>query len=222
MRSTTGAYGEFPDYYYERGNLFGSYLLGHTAGMSHDTRRELEALDGGFPVIRPTPHRQPSALRPPLTSHDRLMDFIRTTIPPDGVRHILRALAAARGVDLSTLSGGDPYARLDDFAIRHLTDEQLRKVRANLERVVRWSRPRRLSRSAAERLSAPPRKAKKQRTPAGTKRRRQDDHPDQRCCALCHTPVTGDDRAYCAAKPHLFMGRVYCASHIPKIEALFT
>ena len=39
MRSTTGAYGDFPDYYYDSGNLFGSYLLGKASAMSRDTRR---------------------------------------------------------------------------------------------------------------------------------------------------------------------------------------
>lgn len=59
MKSTTGAYGEFPNYYYKPGNLFGSYLLGKSARMSRDTRRELEMLEGGFAVIRPSVRRAP-------------------------------------------------------------------------------------------------------------------------------------------------------------------
>jgi hypothetical protein len=75
VRSTTGAYGDFPEYYYKPGNQFGAYRLGRTPEMSSDTRRELGLRDGdGLPVF--VPRRTPAGPPRKPTPHEILIPWV--------------------------------------------------------------------------------------------------------------------------------------------------
>ncbi len=120
MTSTTGAHGDYPDYYYKLGNLFGSYLLGSSAPMSWDTRKKLECSAG---VIRSSAHSG-QVRRPPPFLERRTMSWwatFRAHVSPAGARRVLTLLAAARGVELGGREDADPYGALDDFVLKHLT-----------------------------------------------------------------------------------------------------
>lgn len=228
-KSTTGAYGDFPDYYYKKGNLFGSYLIGHTATISRDTRREVEVVGGGFPVIHASAPRPitPINKATPLTPHYVLMAFVRTRLSPKAVRHILGALAGVRGVQLRDLSSGDPYDQLDRFVIGNLTkDEQLLVLRRLREatRHAKAEQARRAPRTATQR----PGRAKRR------KRRNSSYEPGMAKapietlrdtlrfgagkCEMCGATASPQDRARCEAEPHLFLGHVYCAVHVEKLR----
>ena len=159
MKSTTGAYGDFPDYYYERGNQFGSFLLGRSQRMSPATRKEVEALEGGSMVIHVPEARHTKALKDaPKTAHGQLMDFVGTKIRREDDRFVRSSLARARGVQVPP-SGRDPNAQLADFILRHLTAADARVVLQRLRAVV----------EQAERKGRRRRKKRRPRSKRGTR-----------------------------------------------------
>jgi hypothetical protein len=226
MRSTSGAYGDFPDYYYKSGNLFGSYLLGKAAPMSRDTRRELEALEGGYPVIRPAPR----LARPQekATPHAALMNYVRASVTPDGARRIVAALAQHRGLTVPELSTADAYDLLDKFAIENLTPRDQLRVRIRLEKArdVAAEERRRRQRSAKrpQKSKAESQSKSRKRPPSAptTSARNVAELAKQpTTCALCGATLTRLERTRCAREPRVFLSQAYCAEHADRVRALF-
>ena len=234
MGSTTGAYGDFPDYYYSRGNLFGSYLLGPAAPMSWDTRKELEMLGGGHAFIKP---RKSAPAKTPGTPRDVLIGYLRAHVSAAGAHRVLTALAAARGVELAGQAGKDPYDALDDFALKHLTIDQQRVVLGRLRCAVadaeeeyrkrqRQARQERSKGARGRRTTAPRAKAKAKAKPAHVTEAKRSRAPepasiDVTRCSLCDCPTSQEDRSASEARARLLLGRVYCAEHREQVLALF-
>jgi len=133
-KSTTGAYGDFPDYYYERGNQFGAYLLGRTPAQSWDARMEatLEANTG--PIIYPSGAPPAAAPKADSNPHDELMVYVRAMLSPTAAARILNALAHEQGIrDVPT--DADPYRALDRFALANLDDGQLQILLERMRRL---------------------------------------------------------------------------------------
>jgi hypothetical protein len=219
MTSTTGAYGDFPDYYYDSGNLFGSYLLGKTPALARDTRRELEALDGGFAVSLPRPR---PVSRPKRSAHDELMTYARRCLSAEGALRVVAALAASRGVPMPEAKGQDPFDLLDDFAFRHLSPDDQLRIRLRLEQSVREiaaaDRKRLAAEGSRKKRSRPPRR---NRTDRPTMRAREDATPAN-ICAICGTHVTEAEQLRCRADSRIFVSQAYCTEHADKVKALLT
>jgi hypothetical protein len=219
MRSTTGAYGDFPDYYYGSGNLFGSYLLGKAPAMSRDTRRELEVLEGGFAVSLPRPK---PVSGPKRTAHDELMSYARTCLSPQGAMRVVAALAASRGVPIPERNRRTPFDLLDDFAFRHLSPEDQLRIRIRLEQSVREiaaadRRQRAAEQSRKERSRKPG--SSRRTSPAAPAIRKHAPHAD--ACALCGASLTEAEQLRCRADSEAFVSQVYCTEHADKVKALF-
>jgi hypothetical protein len=227
LRSTSGAYGDFPDYYYTSGNLFGTYLLGKAAPMSRDTRRELETLGGGYPVVRPTPR---PTRQDKLTPHAALMNYVRASVTPEGAKRIIAALAQHRGVAVPELSAAEPYELLDRFAIEHLSARDQVRIRVRLEKAARElaTEERKRRRRSAKR----PKKAKasgqaansrngRPGPPAGQTRARPDRPQSPTVCALCGATLTRAEQTRCAHEPKVFLSQAYCTEHADRVRALF-
>jgi hypothetical protein len=234
VRSTTGAYGDFPEYYYKPGNQFGAYLLGRTPSMSWDTRKELGLRDGeGPPVSVPRgranggPRPQAHKPTPKLTPHDILMAYIRASVSPDGAAWILVELAAARGVSAAGLAGNDVYQRLDAFAIAHLTDEQqvevLRRLRLAVDEARKSARPK--AKPRRERRDQPKQKRREtKKAPKATARDRAPDRPRTQSaatgrCALCNEVLSPQERRASELDASIFLGHLYCSDHAAKVRA---
>jgi hypothetical protein len=228
LRSTSGAYGDFPDYYYKSGNLFGSYLLGKTAPISRDTRREVEALGGGYPVVRPGP--KPAPLKGKTTPHEALMNYVRASVTPAGANRIIAALAQHRGVALPELSTVDPYELLDKFAIEHLTPRDQLRVRVRLERVARElaaderKRQQRGAKRAKKSGATPRAKSRKGKHGAPLARARavSDLPKPSTACALCGATLTRLEQTRCRREPKVFMSQAYCTEHADRLKALLS
>ena len=139
-KSTSGAYGDFPDYYYESGNQFGAFLLGKTVGRSWDTRMEATLVPGGGPIVHgpggPRGVVRRPATKPELSAHDELMIYVRGMLSTKAAANVLNALAAARGV-VDVPTARDPYEALDRFALRNLSEVELRMVLQRMRELAR-------------------------------------------------------------------------------------
>jgi hypothetical protein len=216
-RSTTGAYGNFPDYYYERGNLFGSYLLGDAPPLSADTRKELEVVGGGSSLINPT---RPGSRPSDRTPHAALMEYVRANVDRTDASYLLAALVEARGAPLARSNGSDPYGQLDEFFNSYLTSGQQREVLKRLRAAVAEGNRRMRRRLAGARRS---RKAKSRKRPRRSNVKEVwvgRNGPGQ--CGICGGNISDEARAACAAERELFQGHAYCMEHIEKPRRTLT
>lgn len=224
-KSTTGAYGDYPDYYYDSGNQFGAYLLGKTPKQSWDARMEGTLVPSGGPYVAPAPR----APRPRLaaSTHDQLMTWIRGTISRSGARRILETMAAERGYTLPEPLG-DPYLALDQFALDVLTEQQQRVVLKRLrDAYMQATRPRRSRpRSRGPKSSKPLESAtSRRRLPKTGVVRPTEEKPtgvDPRSCSLCGRLLTKSEQAESRRDTSIFLGHGYCTGHAAQVRGLFT
>jgi hypothetical protein len=238
--STTGAYGEFPPYYYEKGNLFGSYLLGHTPRQSWDVRMEVEHL-GTFTIPEPTapprranarPIRQPR--KQPTTELGR---YARQHLTMAGASRILQALQSKRkaSVDLA----GDPYEALDAYIAEAFTAAEERRVLDRLKLLAAAAERERATKARRKKDRRAAKDSGRSRPSAGKPRSPQHDHPRaasplsapeesrpparvSSTCAMCGAALSDAERNRSAARRSIFLGQAYCAHHASKVEALFS
>jgi hypothetical protein len=186
--------------------------------MSRDTRRELEALEGGFAASLPRPKSPSEAKR---SAHDELMAYARTCLSPQGAMRVVAALAASRVVPMPRLDGRIPFGLLDDFAFRHLSPRDQLQIRLRLEQSVREL-------AAADRRRAAEQSRRKRPHKPGPSRRTNQRAPHVRkhvppadVCALCGTRLTPAEQLRCRADSRTFVSQVYCTEHADKVKALF-
>jgi hypothetical protein len=207
-KSTTGAYGDFPDYYYERGNQFGVYLSGKVPRESWDDRHE-HAVDGGITVVAPAARGS----RPPTVA-ERLAEIVRVALTNEGAKRVYAELAGAE--EIPTTSNGDVKESLVRVLTTRLTPQQQRRILMRLEAGAAKAhardieRKRRSSRrSRRRRPSTAPMNASTPRTAsAGTQK-----------CALCRKKVSKAQAKTCLADP-LLMGHIYCIDHVAKVRGV--
>jgi hypothetical protein len=246
-KSTTGAYAPYPDYYYESGNLFGSFLLGHTPPMSSDTKHDVAVEGGGILVTSHSTKKSASRRQahgkatsePIVDMHTLLMEFVRRVVGKKGARRILESLALARGVEPPR--NGNAFDLLDRFVIEHLTQTQQTVVLERLAAVIantspptagtngrgNKAKPRQRRGNKSQQKDAKP--AKHNASPASTKPREATStgvssrrkNESIRVCAFCGIAVTEADQRRCELQP-VFLGNIYCSAHASKIESLLT
>lgn len=223
-RSTTGAYGDFPSYYYENGNLFGSYLKGHTPGQSWDVRTEVERLGSSNADSRASTKRvtrRPRATRfEPLT---KVGDFVQSNLAPDAAAWLLRVLRGS-----SPAGGEDPYEQLDLWVAEQCwTEKQQQLMLTRLELALleaeRSREPGRGQRRSATRQAAKKNRSKKEARPVAQRSRpRSEFGPASRVCSLCSADLSEAERSRSARLRSIFLGQAYCTEHADKFEALLS
>lgn len=238
--SSSGAYGDFPSYYYERGNLFGSYLLGHIPAQSWDVRTEIKYLGTSGIPDAPTrrvqsPRRAPRVPQKPPTSE--LSRYVRNHVSPAGAARILLALQAQRRATVAAT--GDSYESLDEYIVGALTPEEqqivlvrlkLAAIGAERERSAKERQKRKRSKSrpaqaGARRESAPakprnPGRPLVRAAPKAPKPLRSVTVPST--CAMCGATLSETERARSARLHAIFLGQAYCTQHADKVEGLLS
>jgi hypothetical protein len=122
MKSTSGAYSAFPDYYYQGGNLFGTYLRGGSSGL---------ATGGGDGMYIATPGR--SSTGPRSTAHkSELARFVKGRIGREDTIFLYEQLFPDQKL-IRDASLADPWSALDRRALKHLTDADQRRIIKRLE-----------------------------------------------------------------------------------------
>jgi hypothetical protein len=219
MTSTTGAYGDYPSYYSDAGNLFNAFLNGSSVAQSSDTKRELEVEPNMGPTIVTGTRAH---ARAPVVMTTALGRFVQKHFAAAVVRDILKRLGST---DLER----DPYVALDallgrlDRAKRaellDLLQSSLDRARANTNR--RTAQP---SRAPGEkrrpRASKPPVVPAKP-VPARAKKATQRPTRRDAACPMCGEQVTVADHRRCENHPAIFLGRTYCEAHAVKLVAMF-
>lgn len=210
MKSTTGAYGDFPDYYYEKGNQFGIYLTGQPRPKSWDDRHE-HSVDGGHTVINLPGH---APKRSPQSLSERLTEVVRVALTPEGAQRLLTQLAQAHRLDLESRPSGDAKDQLRTFLLTRLSEGEQRLVLERLE---------------AGAVAAYAAELEKRRRSRANRRRRSrnrgqrirtspvSNSATQRACAICGFRVSKSQAKACLADP-LLMGHVYCVDHAVNIR----
>lgn len=234
-KGTTGAYGDFPDYYYKAGNQFGAYLLGKTPSTSWDLRADMEALGPQHaPIIRARP---PGSIKP---SGDAL-EYIRSYFSTGAIRHLALTLAAARAVDVRHLVDGDPTAALARV-LDSLSPPERRRVLDRLRRVVdaassgRPSATRRVNLNSSDSAPRPrTRRRTKQKRKVGGAEALGSRHqavkrqhpvrsqplpktsPTPAACAICDVQLSLEEQSLWSRHRDLFLSHGYCTEHGTKL-----
>jgi len=235
MKSTTGAYGSFPGYYYERGNLFGSFLRGGSARKSWDTLKELEVLGSGGPAIHVRSPGEPRVRR----FQTPLAQYVHRTFGAESAELILRALGGTRAaVD------GDVFAALDAYVVAALSPAERETVQRRLEEALALAgeKQRAHLREQRRRVSggkkAPTKKRRgnkraeevSREQPAAANGRPPSTRnsgpkvkvpPPISRCSMCPIVLSEEERTFSARNADVFLGHGYCMEHGRKLLALF-
>jgi hypothetical protein len=236
MKSTTGAYNDFPEYYYSAGSLFGSYLLGRSAKMSRDTRRDLETQGSQDPVFVKRPRRSPGSTKSAVSPADELMEYVRSMVSKKGAARIVGSLAAHKGLDLGSIPGTSPLEKLDAL-VRRMSPADQRKVLSRLEAVAEeaWERERRRQVQAAaatrKRTHQPknsrkkgPQKLQRERRPepqGNASETRQTSRSSGGVCGICLEPLSAVELAFCDRQRAVLLGHADCTSHAQGLMSVF-
>jgi hypothetical protein len=224
VKSTTGAYSAFPDYYYAPGNLFATYLRGGSSGSAVGRGEGMH--------IAPPRRSLPGSRSPALQSV--LARFVKGRIGREDTIFLYEQLFPDQKL-IRDASRADPWSALDRRALKNLSSADQRRIIERLEaamtarRALPSGKPKR-KRSAgdgkttgaeATRVTKTNRKANSPTITSQEKRRSQGEQTvTDLACSLCSAPLTDQDRAKCSDAPTLFYGRGYCADHAEKIKAL--
>jgi len=214
MTSTTGVYGDFPDYYYESGNLFGSYLGGKGPRMSRDTKREIAQTGGGMVIYHPTREVGVGDARVVRPSPEKeLIAFVQNLVSEEGATDFLLTVAASRGEALKPVELQNPKETLIRF-VRSLRAETQRELLARLEAGARAALNAELKRRNGGRRK---RKAHQRGARSRSRKGEQTRSATESVCALCGDRLSAAQVRVCLADP-LFLGHVYCADHTAKLR----
>jgi hypothetical protein len=214
--SSNGAYRDFPSYYYKQGNLFGAYLLGHTAKPSWDVRTETERL-GNFRIPdAPSRHRRRAvrpAKAPARMPKSELGEYVRRYVSEAGALRVLNALQTAKGEPLTR--GEDPYLVLDLYILRRLAPAEQRTV---LERLKAAALEESRTRKKNVRKPRPAQKADLRPKPAAEPRPRK--IVVASTCAMCGAALSEEERALSVKRHATFLGQAYCGTHAEQVASL--
>jgi hypothetical protein len=203
VTSTTGAYGDFPDDYYEKGNQFSIYLSGDAPQKSWDDRHE-QAVDGGHAILSV----QRSPKQPSLS--ERLTEVVQVALTAEGALRVLTQLEEAHRIDVEPASAKDAKEELVSLLLNRLTQAQQRLVLERLEAgaVAAYSAEQEKQRRAA----GPPRRRRQPNRQERTPKTTASKSASGQTCAICRSRVTKAQAKACLADP-LLMGHVYCIDH---------
>jgi hypothetical protein len=224
MKSTTGAYGDFPEYYYDDGNLFGDYLLGRKPRVSTADQKEFELLGGGGPVIRPRkePCNRNGTARA-SSPRSELLAYIKDTIRPKDAREVFLSLARVKGLTVPSRSAGDPYDDLDEFVLAVLTPDEQCVVLVRLKQAHKETRERR--RLQAQRNRRASAKSSRRKNPKGRRTPQRSSlqwgRHGRGKCAACGAALSEADQVESLASKALLSGLAYCSDDIAKLRARF-
>jgi hypothetical protein len=228
---------EFPDHFYEPGNLFGSYLGGKAPPSTWDLKHELELEGLGIPVKPPNrlyPGRGKAsrqARKEPVTTPEpqprahieALRAFVYLHMDSDETLGAFRTVAAWKGYRVRAELKQDPRALFHGFALRFLSDHECEQVLAALKSTRRdRDKPRRPTIRPSTKRRAKPSGAEINRprlARSGEDRSRPRPQPAQDLvCALCGAKVGDEDRERCSESYAIFQGQVYCDAHRVAVE----
>jgi hypothetical protein len=223
-KSTTGAYGDFPDYYYERGNQFSTYLRGGAPTQSWDQRMERTLVANTGPIVhtkrpggagRPAPKPRSARM---LTSP--LLTFARSTMTRREIHDLAVALGKEYKVDVVRLAAKDPLGALAT-ALSELTPRQeqreLQRLRERGTSAMPTPKP---VSKPKHRRNAKRRDRPSPTVPVGRSRAPQKVRSPTHC-SVCAAPLTDEDLLFWSANRPVFFEHGYCEPCGRKLLAVF-
>lgn len=221
-KSTTGAYGDFPDYYYTRGNQFSTYLRGKTLHETWDQRMEKTLVADTVPTVGPrssipapakTPRPKPS--KPKAAARvlaSPTLAFARSNLSSQEIRDLALTLGKDKGIDVSRQAARDPVVALS-VALAELSSKEEQGL---LERLRERS-----TISASPMKIRPPKAAKRPSAQQPRPREREKSVRAPTHCSVCSVELATDDIAFWSANRAAFFEHGYCRACGGKMLVVF-